>query len=293
MSINDHRAPLVLLAAGIGSRFGGIKPVAPVGPAGEPLAVIALQQARQAGFTEAVVIVSDRTEQAVRAALEPGLSGSSGAVLPGIDVRFARQEVPEGRSKPLGTVDAVLAAGVRGDCVVANGDDLYGVAGLARARAWLAAQETGPVAPGGPAAAAAVLYRVEATLPDSGGVSRAVPVVDGAGRLLALEERREVHRTADGTIRDAQDRVIAAGTPVSMNLWCLRAAALDRLAAAFEVFRAAAPADGELGLPDAIGGLVQHGLAVDALVTDSTWHGVTWPGDVAVVRAALTAAAGR
>lgn len=256
-----------------------------MGPEGEPLAVIALQQARRAGFTDAVVIVSERTEAAVRAALEPGPDGPA---VPGVRVRFARQELPEGRTKPFGTVDAVLAAGVRGDCVVANGDDLYGVEGLARAGSWLAGQGDG----GGPSAAA-VLYRVEATLPDSGGVSRAVPVIDGAGRLVALEERREVHRAADGTILDAQGRVIPAGTPVSMNLWCLRATALDRLAAAFASFRADAGSDVELGLPDAIGGLVERGMAVDALVTDSTWHGVTWPDDVAVVRAALSAAADR
>ncbi len=269
----------MLLAAGIGSRFGGIKPAAPVGPDGEALVVIALRQAAAAGFREAVLVVSALTEPALRA----GIDAVGGASSLGVEVRFAHQTVPVGRAKPLGTVDAVLAAGITGDCAVANGDDLYGPAALSAAQGWLAGDARSD--------AAAVLFPVERTLPATGGVSRAVAALDSQGRLVAVEERREVH--VDGAeVRDGTGALIAPGTPVSMNLWCFRLTALAQLRDALDAFLpTAGPAD-ELGLPDAVGRLVRAGLAVDALVTDSRWHGVTWPHDVGVVRAALRAEAG-
>ena len=142
--IDGHRAPLVLLAAGLGSRFGGIKPVAPVGPAGEPLVVLGVQQAAAAGFETIVVVVGPATEAAVSAALASHPSRAS--------VTMAHQRVDLQRTRPWGTVDALLSgvgpmrgAGLGGEAqsasvqlddawsaglVVANGDDLYGVDAL-------------------------------------------------------------------------------------------------------------------------------------------------------------------
>jgi hypothetical protein len=287
----------VLLAAGIGSRFGGIKPLAPVGPAGEPLLAVSLGQAAAAGFVHVVIVVSERTEQPIRAALDDALGDVLGDAA--MHLSWARQVVPAGRTKPLGTVDAVLSAGVSGDMVVANGDDLYGVEALAQAVGWIGGAST--------ADAAAVLFRIAATLPASDGVSRAlVEVVEG--RLASIVETRDVHRHG-ATIRRADGDEVEPDALVSMNLWCLRASAVRALSRASSTALSTASstasstaaassvgsfgsAEHELGLPDAIGELVRdRSLTVDAVVTDSIWHGVTWPGDVETVRAALRASA--
>lgn len=263
----------MLLAAGIGSRFGGIKALAPVGPDGEPLLAISLAQAFEAGFREAVVVVSVATEEAIRRGLGPSP----------IAIRWARQHVPPGRATPLGTVDAVLSAGIAGNAVIANGDDLYGVDALRAALRWTGGPST--------ADAAAVLFRLGSTVPPTGGVSRArARAADGV--LVSMQEVRGV-RLAGGAILSEGGEALAPDERVSMNLWCFRPSALTALARALAAFvMTPSAASLELGLPDAIGTLVSTGeLTVDALTTDSTWHGVTWPEDVETVRAALRAGA--
>lgn len=270
---------LVLLAAGLGTRFGGPKPLAPVGPEGEPLVLVSLAQAAEAGFTDAVVVVAGATAEPITAVL---------AAAP-VRVRTARQEsVGPPRAKPWGTVAATLAAGVEGDLVVVNGDDLYGVAGLRAAFEWSV----------GPSAADAVIvgYPVGRTLATEGGVSRGVAMVGDGGRLVSLVEHRDVRRDDSDRIRSDRAAELAPDTVVSMNLFGLRAGMRARFVAAVDAFVAAAGDDpgAELGLPDAVGALVAAGaVSVDVVPTDSPWHGVTWPGDVEVVRAALRVEGGR
>lgn len=265
--------PIVLLAAGLGSRYGGLKPLAPVGPDGEPLLFVALLQAADAGFDRAVVVVGEATKEPIRNAL-------SSTPLP---VSFSRQgRIGRERHKPWGTTEAVLSAAVEGDLVVANGDDLYGIEGLSVARDWMLA--------GSGADGAAVLYEAGRTMSSRGGVSRAVPtIIDG--RLVGLVEERDVCRGPDGVIRTTDGRALAEEQPVSMNLWCLRRTAIEALQVSFRSFsdRNADDVDVELGLSTAIGELLGL-LRFDALVTSSPWHGVTFAADVADVRAALRAA---
>ncbi len=268
--------PIVLLAAGLGSRFGGIKPLAPVGPDHEALLVLALEQARRAGFTSAVIVVGPLTRDAIISALSD----------PPIPVSFADQVGRGGGTgKPWGTVDALASTGLHGPLVVANGDDLYGVPALADA---LAATQRDEID------GAAVMFPVGRTLSGVGGVSRAEPVIDEDGLLRALTERRGVERV-DGVIADGTGRILEADAAVSMNLWAFRAPAVAALAALGAAFRArhAGDASAELGLPDAVGQLVADGhLRIAVTVTESTWHGVTFADDVAKVRAELIADGG-
>ena len=260
----------MLLAAGLGSRYGGVKPLAPVGPDGQPLLAIALRQAADAGFDRAVVVVGEQTEQPIRHAL--------GA--PPLPVSFRLQgRIGPARLKPWGTTAAVLSAVGHSDLVIANGDDLYGVEGLAAARDWITSASG--------ADGAAVLYEAGRTISSRGGVSRAVPTITD-GRLVGLVEERDVCRGPDGVIRTTDGRGLAEEQPVSMNLWCLRLTAIEALQVSFRLFvaRNADDVDAELGLSTAIGELL-GALRVDALVTRSPWHGVTFASDVADVRAAL------
>ena len=265
--------PIVLLAAGLGSRFGGVKPLAPVGSDHEPLLVLALDQARRAGFIEAVIVVGPLTREVIVRAL----------INPPIPVTFADQVGRNGGAgKPWGTVDALASTGLRGPLVVANGDDLYGVAALADA---FAATQQSDID------GAAVMFPVGRTLSGIGGVSRAEPVVDEDGLLRALTERRGVE-LVDGVIADGTGHVMESDAAVSMNLWAFRPAAVDALRALGRAFQTEHRDDAkaELGLPDAIGQLVSSGqLHIGVTVTDSRWHGVTFADDVEKVRAELIA----
>ena len=265
--------PIVLLAAGLGSRFGGVKPLAPVGPDHEALLVLSLDQAKRAGFTEAVIVVGPLTRDAIVSALTN----------PPIPVSFADQVGRDGKAgKPWGTVDALASTGLNGPLVVANGDDLYGVVALADA---FAATQRSDID------GAAVMFPVGRTLSGIGGVSRAEPVVDEDGLLRALTERRGVE-LVDGVIADGTGHVMEGDAAVSMNLWAFRPAAVDALRDLGRGFREQHrdDAEAELGLPDAIGRLVSSGqLSISVTVTDSTWHGVTFADDVEKVRAELIA----
>ena len=268
-------APIVLLAAGLGTRFGGVKPLAPVGPQGEPLLYVALQQAAAAGFGRAVVVVGAASSAPIRQALEQIWRTA-------LDVSFVSQDsIGPARKRPWGTVAAVLAAGEHRDVVVANGDDLYGVVGLRAARTWLLDHEGGD--------AAGIFYPVGPTVPVGGkskGVSRAVPAIDD-GRMTGIREQRDVYRAAN-TVRLADGTVLAETQPVSMNLWCLRREIVGRLQQGFALFvDACAPDDAsEYGLPGALAELATE-MRIDALVTSSPWHGVTYATDVEHVRDAL------
>lgn len=273
---DDAAPPLVLLAAGLGTRFGGgVKPLAPVGPDGEPLLVVSLRQARRAGFARAVVVTGPQT----RGPIETALSD------PPLPVAFADQgSVGPPRAKPWGTVAAVLsavpAAGRHG-LVVINGDDLYGTPGLAAAHRWMASRDG--------ADALIVAYEVATTLSATGGVSRGVVTASADGRLRGLIEQRDV-RAEGGVVRTGTGLVLTSETLVSMNLWAFRPRALDLLGDALSAFLVAHPghATAELGLPDAIGALLgPDGLSVAVEATSSPWHGVTFFDDVPGVRAAL------
>lgn len=276
IAMTTTSVPIVLLAAGLGSRFGGIKPLAPVGPDHEALLILALEQARRAGFMSAVIVVGPLTRDAIISALSK----------PPIPVSFADQVGRNGGTgKPWGTVDALASTGLRGPLVVANGDDLYGVAALADA---LASTQRDDID------GAAVMFPVGRTLSGIGGVSRAEPVIDEDGLLRALTERRGVKRV-DDVITDGTGHVLDPDAAVSMNLWAFRARAVDALGALGAAFRDrhANDAGAELGLPDAIGQLVAGDrLRIAVTVTESTWHGVTFADDVAKVRAELIADGG-
>lgn len=267
---------LVVLAAGRATRYGGLKPLAPVGLAGEAVIDVLASDAFAAGFGGVVLVVGPETGPAIRYHVERAWPA-------GLDVRFATQ------AAPLGTVDAVLAAADTlepgASFAVANADDLPGE-GLALLAAHLASADP---------THALVSYRLAASLLGDAPVTRGICAVASDGRLLGLTERRKVRRAAEGFTADdgREPALLDANAPVSVNLWGFRPGALDLLAAAMD----SASPGAEVLLPEAVGAAVAGGgpgaPAVRVLAAQGSCIGVTHPGDVALVRAALAREVGR
>jgi hypothetical protein len=278
---------IVVLAAGHGTRFGSLKQLAPLGPAGEALLDYTLHDAAAAGFARAVLVVAPETVEPTSAHLRD--------FAPPLPVTLAVQSIGDvRRSKPWGTAHATLvgATGLASAFAVANADDAYGTEAIATMASFLGHCEHDDARSVG----AVIGYPAAATLSPNGGVSRAVCRVDPQGRLLAIEEHTGVRRVASATgpgiVSDSA--VLDDTTPISMNLWGFQPSFVELLRPVVDCFVASAPADDtELRLPDVVGDLVAAGaLHVEVLPTTSTWLGVTYPGDAPRVRehlAALTA----
>jgi len=245
---------LVILAAGAGRRFGGRKPLAPVGPCGETLLEYAVYDALRSGAGDVVLIV------------RPGAEAEFQNVLMRIpaDVRYVGQTAPAGaprRDKPWGTGHALLCAreAVRGPFAVVNADDFYGRAASTLAGGFL--RNAGESAAAGAGETAAdyglVTYRLGATLPPRGAVARAVCRVSAAGLLEEVEEVNGIERNGSDARVTPGPRTLSGRTWVSMNLWALTPAIFASLEAAFERFLRAArdsaaappPREGQPGAP--------------------------------------------
>lgn len=269
---------LVILAAGVGRRFGGLKQLTPVGPGGEAIMDYTVFDALRSGFDEIVLVIRPEIDDLVRAHVEAGFGQKA-------RVRFVHQET-EGRAKPWGTGQAVLAAGpvLAGPFAVANADDYYGRPALAALGAFLDHPATTPPT------WAMVGFAVADTLPAEGAVSRGLVQADD-GYLTAIEEVHSLRRHGDGAVWDAPDgpRFVPADAPVSMNLWGFGSEALADLERRFAAFLAAGPAaDAECYLPTEVGAAVSEGVArVAVLPVASPWCGMTSAVDLAQVRATL------
>jgi hypothetical protein len=187
------------------------------------------------------------------------------------------------------------AAGAEGHgTIAANGDDLYGVAGLRVAADWLRRASRSDAGSEAGSDALLVAYRLATTVAATGGVSRALVDAGPDSRLRRLRELRDVERRGPDIVTGSGE-VLADDALVSMNLWAFRGAALDALAASWRDFLAQRADDdtAELGLPDAVAAAVARGdIAVEVVTSAGRWHGVTWPSDVERVRADLTEAEG-
>ncbi|MDH4045244.1 MAG: NTP transferase domain-containing protein [Gemmatimonadota bacterium] len=275
---NPLSLTLVVLAAGMSTRFGRLKQLEPVGPSGEALLDYGIFDALRAGFERMVLVIRPELEATVRA----HCAVRWGAV----PIAFAHQtldQVPGGqtcpptRVKPWGTAHAVLAAApaVDGPFGVANADDFYG----ARAYQDLAAHLRA-----GGAEHALVGYRLDATLSPHGGVSRGWCETTG-DHLRHVTEIHDIR--LDGAHLRGRDpggilHTMRPESLVSMNLWGFQLGILPLLRDAFGAFFAtsAAATDGEFLLSNAVGDLVAAGDArVRVLATDERWMGVTYPDD--------------
>jgi len=281
---------LLVLAAGMGSRYGGLKQIDPMGPAGETLLDYSVFDCLRAGFRRAVFVIRPDFEQAFRDRVLARFSAR-------IDTAVAHQTLgmlpagftpPSGREKPWGTTHAILCARetIRGPFAMINADDFYGrdaFAVLGRRLAGMAADSTDYCMVG---------YTLAATLSPHGTVSRGVCRTDEQGFLTDIRELTAVARSATGVrASDGGTTVNLTGKePTSMNLWGFSPAIFPQLEGEFRRFLAARGTESasECYIPATVGDLVGDGRATCAVLpTTSEWFGATYAEDKPVVQANL------
>lgn len=286
---------LVIMAAGMGSRYGGLKQMDPVGPDGEAILDYSLFDARRAGFKRAIILIKHEIEEDFMRLVGNRLAGQMD------EVRFAFQQldklpagfqVPQGRVKPWGTGHAVLCCRELIDApfAVINADDYYGVDCFRLAYETLCGLKDDEKA-----RYIMVGYQLRNTLTDNGHVSRGVCTVDENGFLTDIHERTHIIKTVDGALYTEDEQTyhkLPEDALVSMNLWGFTPGILDALAEDFAAFLSeqvpANPLKAEIYLPAVVSRLLQEGKAtVRVLPSPDKWYGVTYQADKPVVKAAL------
>ena len=286
---------LVIMAAGIGSRFGkGIKQLAKVGPSGEIIMDYSIHDALKAGFDKIIFIIRRDIEAEFKEIIGNRIEKVA-------KVQYAYQELhdlpegyslPAGRTKPWGTAQAILAAKDLIDCpfIVINADDYYGADGFLKVHDYLVnrMQEDGEKLD-----LCMAGFVLENTLSENGNVSRGVCKADEAGRLVSVTETYEVGRRNGGVygVRGGQEVALSAKDLVSMNMWGLPVSMIKVLEDRFPVFLDAVK-EGDLKaeylLPMVIDQLIREGKAeVAVLPTQDKWFGMTYQEDQAYVEEAI------
>ena len=278
---------LVVLAAGMGSRYGGLKQLDPVGPHGEILLDYSVADALAAGFSKVVFVIRREMQDLFRDTVGARYDSK-------ICVEYAFQELeplpggrvsPSGRIKPWGTGHATLAASgvVRDPFAVINADDYYGSSGFSQLAEFLTTAKPGEYAMVG--------YRLDKTLSDHGSVSRGICSADERGYLLDVTERTAISRTPQGIIAEGSPPMLLKGSePTSMNFWGLTPDVFEKMERLFDEFLEDRSQDpkAEFYLPGAISGLIaSHEASVKLLHSNDPWFGLTYPEDRPFVAAAL------
>ncbi len=288
------KTTLVIMAAGIGSRYGGgIKQLAAVGPNGEILMDYSIHDAIAAGFNKIIFIIRHDIEEAFREVIGNRIEKICADL--GVEVAYAYQALddlpdnatlPEGRSKPWGTGQAVLACRdiLHEPFAVINADDYYGKQAYVLLHDFL--EQYDPAHPEKLCMAGFVLKN---TLSDNGAVTRGICRMNDAGYLTGVDETKGIEKTADGA--QAGGKVLDVDSLVSMNMWGLSPEFMGLLKDGFVEFFDKAEGDmlkSEYLLPIFIDELLQAGkVSVQVLKTSDKWFGVTYQEDKPAVQQAF------
>ena len=285
---------LLVLAAGMGSRYGGLKQLDAMGPSGEVVLDYSVFDAIRAGFGKVVFVIRRDFEEQFRTQIGSKFGDR-------IQVDYAFQDIndlpagftlPEGRTKPWGTAHAVLAAEsvVHEPFLMINADDFYGRDAFAK----IAANLTAPRADDGKSHYSMVGFYLKNTLSDHGSVARGVCTRDNDGMLSSVTEMTKIFRTATGAENRETDPPLAltGEEVVSMNFFGFTPDIFDHLRTAFTEFLKISGQDqkAECYVPKEVDVLIQTGKAdVTVLESNDSWFGVTYPEDKADVVAAIRA----
>lgn len=282
---------LVIMAAGMGSRFGGLKQIEPVGSAGEIILDFSLYDAMMAGFEKAVFIIKKENEKDFRDLIDnrAGKYMEIEYVYQDIEDIPAGYQVPAERVKPWGTGHAVMAArhAVDGPFVVINADDYYGPGAFQSIYEFLEKADDSE----NMYHYAMVGYQVENTMTENGYVSRGVCKTSEKGMLTEITERTKIQWNDEKIVFEDEASEdgsgwtqLEKGTTVSMNFWGFTPSMLKELEARFPAFLGRAivenPMKGEYFLPGVVDELIQEGKAdVKVLKSADRWYGVTYKED--------------
>ena len=287
---------LVILAAGMGSRYGGLKQMDPMDPMGHAIIDYSIYDAKRAGFGKVVFVI--------KKAIEKDFKETVGRRVPDdMEVFYAFQEVdslpdgfilPEGRIKPWGTAHAVLCAKpfINEPFAVINADDYYGVHGFQVMADFLTKPIVGEKAP-----FAMVGYHLGNTVTENGSVSRGICEVDQDHQLISITERTHIEKKGDHAEFTEDDGVSWESLPfetlVSMNFFGFQPMIMDELEKGFPEFLKTSlsvnPLKCEYFIPSAASDLLNQGKAtMEVLVSKDQWYGVTYPEDKQSVIDALT-----
>lgn len=279
------KTTLLIMAAGIGSRFGeGIKQLEPVDNYNHIIMDYSIHDAIEAGFNEVVFIIRKDIEEEFKKVIGNRITDVCAKY--NVTVDYAFQDIndipgtlPEGRTKPWGTGQAVLAAKdiIDSPFVVINADDYYGKEAFKAVHEFLIN--------GGKSCMAG--FVLKNTLSDNGSVTRGICKMDSDNNLTEIIETKNIIKTGDGAIAD--DQVLDIDSLVSMNMWGLTLDFLDVLGEGFKEFFdkevCQDPLKSEYLIPVFIGQLLEQGkLNVKVLRTDDTWYGMTYKEDVITVK---------
>lgn len=286
---------LVIMAAGMGSRYGGLKQIDPVDSEGHIIVDFSLYDAKRAGFEKAIFIIKEENEQAFREAVGDRVSEY-------MEVSYAFQKidnlpegyaVPEGRVKPWGTAHAVLSCidQVNGPFAVINADDYYGVEAFQLIYDYLTTHQDDDKF-----RYTMVGYILGNTVTDNGHVSRGVCTTNEKNELVAVTERTKIEKR-DGGIAFTEDdgetwTALPEDTIVSMNMWGFSRSILDEIQAGFPAFLdqgiAVNPMKCEYFLPSVVSRLLAEDRAsVSVLKSRDKWYGITYKEDKPVVVEAM------
>lgn len=287
---------LVIMAAGMGSRYGGLKQIDPMDEEGHIIIDFSLYDAKQAGFKKVVFIIKKETEEDFKAVIGNRIEKS-------MDVSYVYQEpvlpdgfaVPEGRTKPFGTGHAVLCCApvIDGPFAVINADDYYGKHAFSLIYDHLvhhADEENYHYVMVG--------YQLEKTLTDHGHVARGICKMDENGMLTGITERTHIEKREGKTMYTEDDGAswheIPEGSVVSMNMWGFTESILTELYERFPEFLvenlAKNPLKCEYFLPGVVGQLLEEQkAAVTVLKSPDQWYGVTYHEDKPLVEQAIRA----
>ena len=280
---------LLILAAGMGSRYGGLKQIDPMGPHGEAVLDYSVFDAIRGGFGKVVFVIRRDFEDLFKQQVGARFADR-------IPVEYAFQDLhdlpagftlPDGRTKPWGTAHAMLAAEsvINEPCVMINADDFYGRDAFA-----VIAKHVSQAQPqNGKSQYSMVGFKLNNTLSDHGSVARGVCIVDAKGDLTSVTEMTKIFKTSTGAEnREVADAFVplTGDEPVSMNFWGFTPEFFGQLRAAFVEFlkQRGTELTSECYVPFVVDELIRNGKAdVAVLPTASKWFGVTYPDDKASV----------
>jgi NDP-sugar pyrophosphorylase family protein len=282
---------LLILAAGMGSRYGGIKQMDSFGPSGETIIDYSIYDAIQSGFGKIVFIIRDDFAEAFKNIFEPKLKGK-------VEIDYVMQEMDSftndfklstERTKPWGTAHAVLCAkdAIHEPFAVINADDFYGRDAFEKAAKFLKEEIS-------PETWCIIGYQLSKTLSENGTVSRGVCQVDDDGNLVSIAERIKIYPEGNKIIYEENDAKteLPADTSVSMNFWCFHQNAFDYIQKLFQIFlrENGDKPKAEFFIPIVGDAFIKEKFGkIKVIQTSAQWFGVTYREDAPGVKQSIEA----